>query len=336
MSSNMNEKTLFGRSRISSFVTPISLSNAHIQTIFPKFVLKYERNRYVRERVKTSDDDFIDLDWKLPSNMNSLVVLFHGLEGSSRSHYIEYMVSTLHANRIGSVVMHFRGCSGEPNLQPISYHSGATFDAEFVIPLVKSRYPSIPLFAVGFSLGGNMLLKLISKQSNIPIQACVSVSAPLDLLASSEAINFGFSRFYQNHLMTSMKANLLKKMEKVDLSGILQIGKTEIKRLKTFREFDQHITSVLHGFDGADDYYLKCSAIFDLNKISKPTLIIHALDDPFMDERVIPDASQLNKNTAYEYSIRGGHVGFLKALSGQSRLWLPERICAFVLEQLEV
>ncbi len=331
----MNETTLFGSSRPSSFVTSTSLSNPHIQTIFPKFFLKYERNQYVRERIKTKDDDFIDLDWKLPEDMNALVVLFHGLEGSSRSHYIEHLVSTLCAHNIGSVVMHFRGCSGEPNLQPISYHSGATYDPEFIIPLVVARYPSIPTFAVGFSLGGNMLMKLISRCSDIPVKACVSVSAPLDLSASSEAINVGFSRFYQNHLMSSMKANLLKKMDKVDLSDILQISKTQITKLKTFREFDQHITSVLHGFNGADDYYRRCSAIPDLKKISKPTLIIHALDDPFMDKRVIPTDSQLNENIAYEYSARGGHVGFLKALSGQSRLWLPERICAFVLEQLE-
>ncbi len=327
-------QTEFGKIKPSNFKPSIALTNSHLQTIWPKFGLKSPINNFVRERIKTPDNDFLDLDWKLPKKQQALVVLFHGLEGSSRSHYIEHLVEVLYKNDIGSVTMHFRGCSGQSNLTSISYHSGATFDPEYIIPLVKQRYASIPLFAIGFSLGGNMLMKLAANNASLPIEAFACISAPLNLAASSEAINIGFSKVYQNHLMTSMKTNVINKMKTVDMGGKLKLSENEIQQLKTFNQFDEHITAPLHGFKGADDYYLKCSAINDLGAITKPTLIIHALDDPFMDARVIPRAEQINQNVAYEFSQFGGHVGFLNSITGQSKLWLPQRLLSFVLEQL--
>ena len=327
------EFSLYGKISESSFKPAALFSNPHLQTILPKFLLAAPQIKGIQERVATPDHDFIDLTWFMPTNCHAYIVLFHGLEGSANSHYIQHLVAKLNAEQVGAVVMHFRGCSGEPNLCSRAYHSGATFDPLFVIPLIKERYKKLPLFAAGFSLGGNMLMKLMASHAELPVIASVCVSAPFDLAASSETINDGFSRAYQWHLMKSMKANLLAKMLRVDMSK-LNLSVQQIQQMKTFREFDDKITAVLHGFQGADDYYSRCSALPDLRFISTPTLIIHAKDDPFMDERVIPLPSMLSKNIAYELSEHGGHVGFMQSLTGQSKLWLPERITHFIREFL--
>ena len=330
-------KTKFGSITVANFEPKSWLKNTHLQTILPKFLLSAPQIQFVNERIMTPDQDFIDLAWAMPhkqADLTGIVILFHGLEGSSQSHYIKHLVSGLKEIGLGSVVMHFRGCSGEPNLTPIAYHSGATFDAEFIVPIVKARYKDVPLFAVGFSLGGNMLMKLMAHHPSLPLEASVCVSAPLNLAASSSAIQVGFSRAYQWHLMKSMKGNLLQKMQMVDMSTSLKVSAADIENMTTFVQFDAHITSVLHGFDDANDYYQKCSALHDLVLIQKPTLILHAKDDPFMDERVVPDVSLINQHIAYELSAYGGHVGFLKSLSGKNKLWLPQRITNFLSEFL--
>lgn len=334
---NSDFDTKFGQINTSTFTPSLGLSNAHLQTILPKYFLPSPSFEYVNERVVTPDKDFIDLAWAMPVNkqeIRAVAVLFHGLEGSSESHYIKHLVESLLYANIGSVVMHFRGCSTEPNLTPKAYHSGATYDPEFIVPLVKNRYPHLPLFGVGFSLGGNMLMKLMANCHDLPIEASVCISAPLNLAASSASINHGFSNVYQRHLMKSMKRNLLAKMKVVDMSKSLKVSVAQISKMQTFLEFDDHITAVLHGFKDAQDYYQKCSALPDLPSIQKPTLIIHAQDDPFMDKRVIPTPSLINKNVAYELSLHGGHVGFLHALYGNQQLWLPSRITHFINEHL--
>ena len=330
-------KTTFGRLVEASFKPAPWLKNAHLQTILPKFVLSTPRIQFVNERVTTPDQDFIDLAWAMPgeaSTLKATVVLFHGLEGSAESHYITHLVSALLTHNIGCVVMHFRGCSGEPNLRPIAYHSGATFDAEFIIPFVKSRYAHLPLFAVGFSLGANMLMKLMAKRDDLPIQASVCVSAPLDLAASSNTMQRGFARLYQYHLLKSMKRNLLHKMQLVDMSQCLAVSAQEIAAMRTFYEFDDRITAILHGFNDANDYYKQCSALPDLPLIKKPTLILHAQDDPFMDATVIPHPSLINRHVAYELSQYGGHVGFINGMSGSNKFWLATRIPQFLREYL--
>lgn len=325
--------TQFGKVTQSSFQPHSVIANPHTQTILPKFFLSRSTIKSVNERITTPDKDFIDLSWFMPTNSKAIVVLFHGLEGSANSHYIQHLAAALNADNIGAVVMHFRGCSGEPNLNARTYHSGAVFDPLFVVPLIAQRYKHLSLFAAGFSLGGNMLMKLMAQHPQLPIKGSVCVSAPLDLAASATSINAGFSQVYQWHLMKSMKANLLRKIHKVDMPQ-LKVSLKEIQAMRTFREFDDNITSVLHGFADADDYYAKCSALPDLHLISKPTLIIHAKDDPFMDERVIPAPPSISDSVAYELSQHGGHVGFLNALSGQSKLWLPTRITHFIREIL--
>ena len=328
-----NSQAQFGHIKQSSFNTRGFLSNSHIQTILPKFFFKAPSLKGINERVTTPDNDFVDLTWFMPLRAKACVILFHGLEGSANSHYIQHLSAQLNDCSIGAVVMHFRGCSGEPNLTELAYHSGAVFDPLFIIPIIKQRYPAQPLFAAGFSLGGNMLMKLLAHHKDLPIVAAVCVSAPLDLAASSGSINVGFSRLYQWHLMKSMKANLLSKMQRVSMPS-LRINAEQIKAMTRFREFDDSITAVLHGFSDADDYYTQSSALPDLHLITTPTLVLHAKDDPFMDARVIPKPSMLSSSIAYELSEHGGHVGFMRSLTGQSKLWLPGRITQFFQEFL--
>lgn len=328
-------ETRYGQIAPAKFTPSDWLKNPHLQTILPKFVIAEPNISFIHERIATPDADFIDLAWSIPDQkvaLKGIVILFHGLEGSSRSHYIKHLVSTLNAAGFGSVVMHFRGCAGEPNLTPRAYHSGATFDPEFIVPIVKARYQKLPLFAVGFSLGGNMLMKLMARHAYLPIAASVCVSAPLDLAASSCAMQVGFSKVYQWHLMKSMKANLLRKMQTLDISSYVKVNQADILHMKTFVEFDDHVTSVLHGYKDADDYYRQCSALKDLSRIQKPTLIIHAEDDPFMDKQVIPTPDLINQHVAYELSSYGGHVGFLQSIYGDRKLWLPDRITHFLSE----
>jgi predicted alpha/beta-fold hydrolase len=154
----------------------------------------------------------------------------------------------------------------------------------------------------------------------------------LDLAASAHYIQHGFSQVYQSHLMKSMKRNLLHKMQMVDMSQSLHVSIQEIAAMKTFVEFDDHITAILHGFTDAKDYYQQCSALGDLPLIKKPTLILHAQDDPFMDDKVIPSAALINQHVAYELSAHGGHVGFLISLTGPNNCWLAQRIPQFLSE----
>lgn len=325
-------QTRFGKIQEVDFKPNIGLRNPHIQTIYPRYFVPKPKVDYCRERINTPDNDFVDLDWALQDNRKAMVIIFHGLEGSSQSHYVRHLTNHLLSQDYSVVVMHFRGCSGEINKQAIAYHSGAIFDPEFIVPIVKQRFPNIPLFAIGFSLGGNMLMKLMANRHFLPIDAAVCVSAPLDLKSSAQRINLGFSRIYQRHLLKSMKQNMAKKMACIDMSPWIKFDAKKLQTISTFWQFDNAITGPIHGYKNAQDYYKKCSALPDLVYINKPCLIIHAKDDPFMDNNVIPPTTQINRYIAYELSEYGGHVGFMENLGGANNLYLPSRISAFLNE----
>ena len=269
-------------------------------------------------------------------NAKGVVVVFHGLEGSVNSHYARHLIKRLKNDGFIVALMHFRGCSHESNMTPRAYHSGETTDPMQTIQHVKARYPDLPVFAVGYSLGGNMLLKLLSDTHGQKILcAAVAVSAPLLLAECALRMQRGFSRLYQYYLLNSMKNNLLEKMQSINMSHLLRIDKTGVKNLSSFREFDEEVTSQLHGFNSADDYYAQCSALPLLKNISTNTLILHAKDDPFMTEAVVPSDNQLSSSVAYELSEKGGHVGFLYGSPFAPKLWLQERISQFLSEQLQ-
>jgi predicted alpha/beta-fold hydrolase len=227
--------------------------------------------------------------------------------------------------------MHFRGCSGKENRVPRSYHSGDTADAKAWIDYLKEKYPNSPLHAVGYSIGGNMLLKLLGEeQENTPLLSAVSVSAPMDLAITAKAINRGFSKLYQQHLLKPLKIELLKKFDKFEMEPLLKIDRERVKAIKSIEEFDELYTAPINGFKSAKDYYSKCSAKQFLKDITIPALIIHALDDPFMTEKILPSKEdEVSKSLTFKISKHGGHVGFVGGSSLKPIYWLEETIADY-------
>jgi len=326
----------YGKIVKSTFKAPAWTRNRHVQTIWPRFIRRALPFSYTWERVELADGDFVDLAWgPKQQKISGIVILFHGLEGSVRSHYANDMMAMLSKQGWQVVMMHFRGCSGEINRTPRAYHSGDTQDALFVLELLNKRYPKVPKTALGVSLGGNMLLKLLGENPSCHgLEAAVAVSAPLKLAECSDSINQGFSRVYQRYLLKSMKRTLKQKMQKMDYSASIPLKEEEIDEMRSFKDFDDKVTAPLHGFVDADDYYEKCSAFHFLSAIHCPTLILHAIDDPFMNHLIIPDEKDLARNVTIELSERGGHVGFMQGLPWNTSIWLHQRVITFFTDYL--
>jgi predicted alpha/beta-fold hydrolase len=316
----------------SPFNPPWWAKNRHVQTIFPRFLQLRASLTYSQERLVLPDGDFINLIWAGEVHTaKKLVVMFHGLEGSIKSHYTNDMAAHLVKQGYAVVLMHFRSCGGELNTQPRAYHSGETQDAWYFLNWLETKFPDIPKVAMGFSLGANMLLKLLSKHSDQTIlRAAMVVSVPFYLEQCADAVNQGFSRVYQSYLLKSMVTNLLAKMRTIDYSNLLHVTPKQIRKFKSFKEFDQHVTAPLHGYTGADDYYKQCSSAYSLQNIVTPTLILHALDDPFMKTTIVPPEHALSPSIRIELSDKGGHVGFLKGTPWRPKIWMHARASAFL------
>ena len=319
----------------SHFHAPWWARNPHLQTILPKW-LRRSPARFIPERFELADGDFVDLAWSgaISQDERPLLVLFHGLEGSIHSHYAKGLFAHLQRQGNDAVLMHFRGCSGEPNRLLRAYHSGAIEDAEAVIAELGRRFPGKPLIAIGYSLGGNMLVNLLARACPAPLKAAVVVSAPLQLASCADRVNQGFSRVYQNYLLRTMRTNLQSKIRRQSAARA-RWQPAQITRIATLREFDELVTAPLHGFESADHYYQTCSGLSLLARIPIPTLVIHAADDPFMTDAVIPAAEQLSPLVRYELSRQGGHVGFLHGSPWRPRFWLDERISQWLREQTQ-
>lgn len=315
----------------STFRAPWWARHPHLQTILPKW-LHRQPAQFRAERLELPDGDFVDLAWNLspePTTAQPLLVLFHGLEGSVHSHYAKGMLTHLAKQDQQAVLMHFRGCSGEPNRRLEAYHSGAISDARYLIATLQQRYPNRPLLAIGWSLGGNMLVNLLARTPDLPLQAAMVISAPLLLASCSDRVNRGFSRVYQTYLLKSLRGNLERKRQQVP-GADKRWSADQIAAIGTLRQFDELVTAPLHGFASADDYYQRCSGLPLLGTIGIPTLIIHAADDPFMSEAVIPAAHALSPTVRYELSRCGGHVGFMYGTPWRPRYWLEERVNAWL------
>ncbi len=295
----------------------------HMQTLWPYLFRRIPYIELKRERIELPDGDFLDLDWTV-NNDGPIVLILHGLEGSSNSKYARGLLKAVHDHGWRSVVMHFRGCSGEPNRLPRSYHSGETGDLAYVVDLLRRHEPKTPLFVVGFSLGGNVLLKWLGEMGKqAPINAAVAVSVPFLLAESAKRLERGFSQIYQWGLMRSMCQSMAEKRNRMKLPLKIE----DLSALKTFRDFDERVTAPLHGFSGADDYYARSSSRQYLKEIQVPTLIIHSRDDPFMTDAVIPQPSELSPLTRLELSNYGGHAGFVSGeFPWSPRYWLEQRI----------
>lgn len=313
------------------------LTSAHGQTLYPTLTRRIKPRIDYNERLELPDSDFIDLAW---SNGNlgadaPLVVLLHGLGGSVQSGYIAGLMQAF--NRCGwrAVLMHFRGASHEPNRLPRAYHSGDTADLDFLLRLLAQREPHTPKAVVGFSLGGNVLLKWLGEQGRQSlINAAVAISVPFQLRLVADKMTQGFSRVYQAYLLRRLRRLFGRKS---DLSGEkLPEALKNINQWRCFWTFDEKVTAPLHGFPHVHAYYRESSSLGYLSKIATPTLVIHACDDPFMTPDVIPGEEELSPAVTLELSAHGGHVGFISGnIPGIADYWLEKRIPAYLQVYME-
>jgi hypothetical protein len=296
--------------------------NRHVQTVVPNVIFRAPKVDLRRERVELPDGDFIDVDWTIGTT-GPIVIVLHGLEGSMRSRYACNIMQQIHAMGFRGAFPYFRGCSGMPNRLPIGYHSGFTQDIEYFSGLLKQREPNTPLAAIGYSLGGNVLLKWLGESPNADrLTTGIAVSVPFDLAVCSEAIGKGLSKLYMWELMGRMKRSALRKFKRVKSP----IELPDIGALRTFRQFDDAMTAPLHGYKDADDYYNRASSKPFLKHIKVPTLVVHSADDPFMTPAVLPQAHELSPAVTFELTQNGGHVGFVDGPLFKPRRWVDQRI----------
>jgi predicted alpha/beta-fold hydrolase len=316
----------------SAFLPTPWLHNPHCQTLWAGVVRPSPALPLVRERIELPDGDFVDIDWHQSdarSRHGPVVVIMHGLTGSIESNYARGQMKALHALGCRVVLMNFRGQSGEPNRLPRSYHSGDTGDIDFLVRLLKQREPDTPIAVVGYSVGGNVLLKWLGEQGDAaPVVTGVAVSPPFDLTKCAIAINQGFSRIYQKKLLKELCATVLEKFASLETPPF---ALPDLDALDDFFLYDDAITAPLNGFRDVTHYYNDSSSIHYLNAIRKPALVIHAVDDPFMSPDIVPSEAQLSPQVTIELSQRGGHVGFVAANRfGAPRYWLEQRIPAYL------
>ena len=302
------------------------LPGGDLQTLWPYFFRPEPQVDLTRERLELPDGDFVDLC--LTANAGAPVVaVFHGLEGCVDSHYVKPLLAAVERRGWHGVFMHFRGCGGEHNRLERSYHSGDTGDMGFLIEHLRQRFPGVPVAAVGYSLGGNALLKYLGEADrNGSVQAAAAVSVPFVLAEGAKRLGKGFSRVYQRRLLGLLKRKLTGKFSNRECP--FDLG--ELPQLNDFFSFDDRVTAPLHGFAGVDDYYTRSSSRQYLKSINVPSLLIQAIDDPFMTENVIPAETELSEYVQLELAETGGHIGFVSGSApGYAVYWLEQRIIEF-------
>ena len=302
-----------------SYQAPWWMRGPHRQTIWNTVIGRKPHVDLRRERFELADGDFVDVDW-LVGGTGPIVVVLHGLEGSSESPYVRGLLQQIQYQGWRGLVLNFRGCSGESNRLMRAYHSGDTGDVAEVIGVIRSREPDVRLFGVGYSLGGNVLLKWMGENGDTsPLDGAVAVSVPFDLDTCADCLNQGLSRVYERRFVQGLKSKYAQKAQVQNVSAI-----------RTIRQWDEHVTAPFHGFKGAKDYYTRCSSGPFLKSITVPTLVLHASDDPFMNKTVIPAESDLSPTVTLEISKTGGHVGFVMGSPLRPVYWLEQRIPAFL------
>lgn len=298
----------------SSYSAPWWLPGGHLQTLYAALA-PAPRIAWRRERWDTPDGDFIDLDWA--GTEGPLIAIFHGLEGSSSSPYARAIAARAIALGWRCVVPHFRGCSGELNRLPRAYHSGDSAELDWILNRLEARH------AVGISLGGNALLKLLGeKGGSIGLHRAAAISAPLDLAAAGRSLDRGLSReLYTRIFLKTLKKKTFEKIRRQQIP----IDALRLKNARTFWEFDDTVTAPLHGFLGADDYWARSSSAPWLRNIRIPTLVINARNDPFMPAAALDAIGEVPPYVVLEFPRSGGHAGF----PGRNH-WLARRVLDFL------
>lgn len=310
------------------YSAPSWLPGGHLQTIYPATCIARPKVPYRRERWQTPDGDFIDIDFIDGTPGQPFVALFHGLEGSSESHYARSLMAKVSALGWSGAVPHFRGCSGELNHAPRFYHSG---DAEEVDWIVRRLYTerkatNAKFYVCGVSLGGNALLRWLGEsqhQADIVDAAC-AISAPLDLAGGGAALSRGLNMVYTRAFLQTLKPKCLLKLKQFPEL----FDRETMLRARTLYEFDNIVTAPLHGYRNTDDYWNRASAKHVLSDITVPTLVLNAKNDPFLPAQHLPRSA--SPEVTLEYPEHGGHVGFaVGGLPGRID-WLPQRMLHFL------
>lgn len=317
---------------------PAYLWNGHLQTVIPSLFRKIPVS-YVRQRIDTADGDFLDLDWSkthqsVESGRNSLVILLHGLEGDSTRQYIAGTVRLLNQHGFDCLAWHARSCSGEMNRLARFYHIGETGDLQTVIDqALHSGYNNISL--VGFSAGGNVALKYLGEQGalvHVAIRRAVAISVPLDLPTTANRLEEWDSMVYNRRFQRTLKKKIVLKAPLLP-DPIRQV---DLRAIKSLRQFDDQITAPLHGFGNADNYYRVNSSIRFLSKITVPTLVINARNDPFLSPECFPEALAKELTHVWmEFPEQGGHCGFPSANGLQAPTYAEKRVLDFLTGSLD-
>lgn len=317
---------------MNDYRAPRWLLGGHLQTIWPAlFSRRYtgEPPRYMRERWTTPDGDFVDVDFQAGPPGTPLLVLFHGLEGSSRSHYAEAFAHWAREAGWSYAVPHFRGCSGELNLAPRAYHSGDFEEVGWMLQRLRERQGA-PVLAVGVSLGGNALLRWAEEAGEQAASTAVAVCAvcsPIDLAAGAAQISRGFNRqVYTRMFLRTMKPKAFAKLRQHP--GLFDAAK--MRTAADLYDFDNLFTAPLHGFRDAADYYARASAKPRLAEIRIPALVVNALNDPFVPASCLPSPQEVGRFVTLWQPAHGGHVGFPHGSPPGHVIGLPERVMAWM------
>jgi predicted alpha/beta-fold hydrolase len=310
---------------------PFWLPGGHFQTIVPALISKKPQVQYRRERWTTPDQDFIDVDFVDGEIGKPFVVMFHGLEGSSNSHYARAMMAYLKELGWSGAIPHFRACSGEINLAPRFYHSGDSAEIAWILKKLHLQYsvvnPNGKFYATGVSLGANALLRFLGEyqEESQFVDAACAVSTPLDLTLSNAALERGFNIVYIKKFLNTLKPKCLEKLAQYPNL----FSKEKLLAASNLYEFDNIVTAPLHGYKNANDYWQRASAGQILNDIRVPTYVLNAKNDPFLPAEALPKKISPNY-VRLDYPSDGGHVGFPTGWPFGRIDWLPKQLISFL------
>jgi predicted alpha/beta-fold hydrolase len=314
----------------STYRAPRWLPGGHAQTIVGARLVPLPDVRYRRERWDTPDGDFIDVDFAQPepaATAAPVLVLFHGLEGCSRSHYALAVMRHFADRGWRALVAHFRGCSGEPNRLPRAYHSGDSDEGDWILRRVHARWPAARLHAVGISLGGNMLAKWLGEREGDAgfVSAAASVGSPLDLAAGGAALSRGFNRLYTRMFLSTLRAKALEKIAR--FPGVARAE--AIRAARDLYDYDNAYTAPVHGFRDTDDYWCRASGKPWLRAVRVPHLVLNARNDPFVPAASLPREGEVSRFVHLEQPDDGGHIGFVRGAVPGDLTFIPQRLSEF-------
>ena len=288
----------------------------------------------LEETLELPDQDFLEWFWlrdtyEAPAEAPTILIL-HGLEGCARSNYVQDLMRQLGSLGWRAVVMQYRNCGEKPNRLAQSYHAMRWQELDWTVENLRGRFPGAPIGVVGFSIGGSILLNWLGQNEIKHIATACAISVPYKLAPCADRLNQGFSKIYQTYLMGRLKRSAVRKGDLLkDALGLSDLS--QINKLNTLWEFDDLLTAPLHGFKNVHDYYEKASCRQYLKSVQVPTLLVHALDDPFMVPEVVPQASELSGLIQTAFVPVGGHVGFVSgSLPGKEWSWLSQIVPNFI------